>query len=102
MGNKMEMSGPILNTEHRHNFKHQLDMPHKRDLSKERYTPTYEVDKSHHYRQSRTHKADLSEMQGPIYSKAMSKHRSRHKHIVILFAFCRKQEKLRLTKTRPR
>merc|ERR1719357_2138327 len=49
-------------------------MPHKRDLSKERYTPTYEVDKSHHYRQSRTHKADLTEMQGPIYSKAMSKH----------------------------
>ena len=69
----METAGPIMNTEHRHNFKHQLDMPHKRDLVKEGHKPTYEVDKSHHYHQSKTHRSDLSEMVGPIY-KTNTKH----------------------------
>merc|ERR1719219_1827764 len=59
---------PIMNTEHKHQFKHQLDKPHMRDL-KQGSAPVYEVTKSHHYREGKTQKSDLKEMHGPIYTK---------------------------------
>ena len=31
--------------------------------------PVYEVTQSHHYRESKTHKSDLSTLVGPIYSE---------------------------------
>ena len=48
-------------------FKHQMDLPHQRDL-KGKSAPVYEVNKSHHYSESSTHKSDLGSLQGPIYS----------------------------------
>merc|ERR1711874_327717 len=57
----------------RHHFKHPIDMPHARDLGRNK-TPTFEVTASHHYRESNTHKSDLSEMHGPIYKQAPVKH----------------------------
>merc|ERR1712223_1553835 len=41
--------------------------PHQRDL-KGKSAPVYEVNKSHHYSESTTHKSDLGSLQGPIYS----------------------------------
>jgi hypothetical protein len=57
----------------RHQFKHPIDMPHARDLGRNK-TPTFEVTASHHYRESNTHRSDLSEMVGPIYNKAAGRH----------------------------
>merc|ERR1719259_374552 len=57
----------------RHHFKHPIDKPHARDLGRNK-TPTFEVTESHHYRESNTHKSDLSEMHGPIYKQAPVKH----------------------------
>ena len=44
-----------------------MDLPHQRDL-KGKSAPVYEVNKSHHYSESSTHKSDLGSLQGPIYS----------------------------------
>merc|ERR1712228_4146 len=48
-----------------------------RDLASKSYTPSYEVSKSHHYKESTTHRSDMSQMVGPIYNTGkinMTKH----------------------------
>merc|ERR1712126_255472 len=57
----------------RHHFKHPIRKPHARELGRNK-TPTFEVTESHRYRESNTHKSDLSEMHGPIYKQAPVKH----------------------------
>merc|ERR1712083_469900 len=52
-------AGPIMNTAHKHQFKHQLDQPHMRDLAKKGTAPVYEVTKS-----------DLGGLKGPIYQQS--------------------------------
>merc|ERR1712203_580605 len=64
---------PIVDVGQRHHFKHPIDKPHARDLGRNK-TPTFEVTQSHHYRESNTHRSDLSEMHGPIYGKAQTSH----------------------------
>ena len=46
-----ETGGQIYKTEHRHQFKHPIDMPHQRDLKDKRLN--YEVDLSHQYEVSK-------------------------------------------------
>lgn len=62
------INGPIMPVERSHKYKAPLSKPHQRDLRARSYTPTYEVSKSHHYRESTTHKSDLTQMVGPIYN----------------------------------
>merc|ERR1711872_833641 len=42
-------------------------LPHQRDI-RSKSGPTYEVDKSHQYLQSETHRDDMKQMVGPVYS----------------------------------
>jgi hypothetical protein len=42
-------------------------MPHQRDI-RSRSVPTYEVEKSHHFKLSESHRDDMKVMVGPIYS----------------------------------
>merc|ERR1711962_1196863 len=63
--------------ERAHNYKAPLNKPHQRDLASKSYTPSYEVSKSHHYKESTTHRSDMSQMVGPIYNTGkvnMTKH----------------------------
>jgi len=68
-----QSAGPVMNVAHQHQFKHQLERPHMRDAAK-KAAPVYEVTESHHYRESKTHKADLGGLVGPIYSQTPAKH----------------------------
>merc|ERR1712128_91263 len=61
-------AGPVLNVERKHHYKAPLTQPHQRDLRAKSNTPTYEVNKSHHYQGSQSHKSDLTSMVGPIYN----------------------------------
>ena len=45
-----------------------MDLPHMRDV-KSKEAPVYEVTKSHHYSESKTHKSDLGNLVGPIYQQ---------------------------------
>ena len=62
---ELETGGQIKQTEHRHQFKHPIDMPHQRDLRDRRVN--FEVDLSHQYQISETHQKDLKTMVGPVY-----------------------------------
>merc|ERR1711994_180257 len=58
--------GPVRG-EFKHHFKHPITLPHQRDI-RSKSGPTYEVDKSHQYLQSETHRDDMKQMVGPVYS----------------------------------
>merc|ERR1719431_769932 len=58
--------GPVRG-DFKHNYKHPITLPHQRDM-RAKSVPCYEVDKSHHYKTSETHKDDLKKLHGPIYS----------------------------------
>jgi hypothetical protein len=62
-------AGPVMNADHKHSFKHQMDLPHMRDVKKGG-GPVYETTQSHHYSESKTHKSDNRSLQGPIYTQS--------------------------------
>merc|ERR1711972_108418 len=72
------INGPIMPVDRSHNYKAPLTKPHQRDLRARSYTPTYEVNKSHHYRESTTHKSDLTQMVGPICNTGKINHLAKH------------------------
>jgi hypothetical protein len=68
--------GPVRG-DFKHHYKHPITIPHQRD-KRAKSAPTYEVEESHHYRQSTTHQSDLSSMVGPVYKAGKVDHTKHH------------------------
>jgi len=68
--------GPVRG-ESKHHYKHPITRPHQRDY-RSKSVPTYEVDQSHHFKESETHQQDMKKLVGPIYSAGKSIDQRKH------------------------